>query len=205
MDEWEKRGAGYLYNAVLDQEIVDKRLACADLCFALNSCRPSDIPKQQGFLKQILGRIGGYVVIRLPFWCDYGCNISLGDHFFSRGNLMILDAAPVTFGSHVFVGPNCVFTTAGHPIDRIHREQGLEVARPITVGNSVWIGASVTVLPGVEIGDTSIIGAGSVVTKSIPAGVIAFGNPCRVVRRITEADRNRYPVYVPGAEAGGAG
>ena len=107
-------------------------------------------------------------------------------------NCVILDGAKVTFGDNVFVAPNCGFYTAGHALDAAQRTRGLEYAYPITVGNNVWIGAQVCVLPGVTIGDNTIIGAGSVVTKSIPANVLAVGNPCRVVRQITEADKMKY-------------
>ena len=105
---------------------------------------------------------------------------------------MILDAAPVRFGDHVFVGPNCVFSTAGHPLDVEQRNQGLEYAYPIHVGNNVWFGAGVTVLPGVTIGDDTVVGAGSLVNRDLPSGVIAAGVPCRVIRPITPADRDKY-------------
>ncbi|MBQ0059589.1 MAG: sugar O-acetyltransferase [Lachnospiraceae bacterium] len=136
----------------------------------------------------------GNIVITAPFYCDYGCNISVGDNFYTNHNVTILDGAPVTFGDNVFIAPNCVFSTAGHPIDAEQRNQGLEIALPITVGNNVWIGTQVSVLPGVTIGDNTVIGAGSVVNKDIPSGVVAAGNPCRVIREITEADKNKYPV-----------
>ena len=115
----------------------------------------------------------------------------------------ILDGARVTFGDNVFIAPNCVFSTAGHAIDSAQRNQGLEIALPITVGDSVWIGANVSVLPGVTIGSNTIIGAGSVVNKDIPDGVIAAGNPCKVIRRITEEDRKKYPVF--GGDEGRCG
>ena len=105
---------------------------------------------------------------------------------------MILDGARVTFGDHVFIAPNCGFYTAGHPLDAERRNQGLEYAHPITVGDNVWLGAGVQVMPGVTIGDGAVIGAGSIVTRDIPAGVVAAGNPCRVLRAITQADRHAY-------------
>ena len=124
-----------------------------------------------------------------PFWCDYGYHISVGDFFYGNHNLIITDGAPVTFGDHVFIGPNCCFSTAGHPLDVAQRNAGLEYAKPITIGNNVWIGAGVQVLPGVTIGDNAVIGAGSVVTKDIPAGMLAVGVPCRPVRQIAEKPR----------------
>ncbi len=191
MNEWEKSKAGYLYNPN-DPQISSMRLKCMDLCYELNQCRPSEQEKILGYLQKIIGSIAGSCEVTLPFRCDYGFNIEFGKIFYSNTNLVILDAAPVVFGDNVLIGPNCVFTTATHPLDRIQRNRGLEIAKSITVGHSVWFGANVTVLPGVSIGSNVIIGAGSVVTKSIPDGVIAFGTPCRVVRTITEADKARY-------------
>lgn len=140
----------------------------------------------------MFGRTGKSFLIEQPFYCDYGYNIEIGENFYSNVNCVILDGAKVTFGDNVFVAPNCGFYTAGHALDAEQRTRGLEYAYPITVGNNVWIGAQVCVLPGVTIGDNTIIGAGSVVTKSIPANVLAVGNPCRVVRQITEADKMKY-------------
>ena len=119
-----------------------------------------------------------------PFWCDYGYNIEIGEHFFANHNTVILDCAKVRFGDHVFVAPNCGFYTAGHPIDAKTRNQGLEYAKPITVGDNVWIGGGVQVMPGVTIGDNVVIGGGSVVVKDIPSNSVAVGNPCRVIRTL---------------------
>lgn len=143
----------------------------------------------------MLGEVRGSFVITAPFYCDYGSNISIGDNFYTNHNCTILDGAKVTFGDYVFIAPNCVFSTAGHAIDAQMRADGLEIALPITVGNRVWIGANVSVLPGVTIGDDTVIGAGSVVNKDIPGGVVAAGNPCRVIRKITEADKEKYPIW----------
>lgn len=193
MTEWEKAQAGYLYNANYDTEIVTARTKCADLCFEFNNCKPSDIDRQRELLHRILGKIKGDVVITAPFYCDYGFNISVGENFYTNHNCVILDGAKVEFGDNVFIAPNCVFSTAGHAIDSEQRSQGLEIARPIKIGNNVWIGANVSVLPGVTIGNNAIIGAGSVVNKDIPSDVIAVGNPCRVMRKITEEDKDKYP------------
>ena len=118
--------------------------------------------------------------------------IEVGDNFYVNHNCVILDGAKVTFGDNVFIAPNCGFYTAGHPIDYEQRNQGLEYAYPITVGSNVWIGGNCVILPGVTIGDNCVIGAGSVVNRDIPSGSIAVGNPCRVLRKITEADRQKY-------------
>ena len=143
-------------------------------------------------LRKLLGKVSDSAVILSPFNCDYGYNISVGENFFSNYNCTILDGTKVTFGDNVFIAPNCCFSTAGHAIDAEQRNKGLEIAWKITVGDNVWIGANVVVLPGVTIGSNTVIGAGSVVTKDIPSGVIAVGNPCRVMREITEQDKYKY-------------
>ena len=195
MTEWEKAQQGYLYNANHDPAIYQALMRCADLCWQFNQCRPSDTGRQQELLHKIIGKIHGEAIVTPPFYCDYGTNIELGDHFYSNRNCIILDGAKVTFGEYVFLGPNCVFATAGHPLDRRQRDLGLEFARPITVGDHVWLGAGVLVLPGVTIGSDSVIAAGRVVNRDIPSGVIAAGNPCRVLREITPADADKYPRY----------
>ncbi len=198
MTEWEKAQNGYLYDANYDKEIVEARTNCADLCYDFNRCKPSDTKRQLEFIKQIIGNIKGNPVITAPFYCDYGFNISIGENFYTNHNVTILDGARVTFGDNVFIAPNCVFSTAGHAIDSEQRNKGLEIALPITVGDSVWFGANVSVLPGVTIGSNTIIGAGSVVTKNIPDGVVAVGNPCKVIRKITEEDKKKYPIFEDG-------
>lgn len=194
MREWEKAQEGYLYDANYDEDIVKMRCKCSDLCYDFNNLRPSDTEKQNELLHKIIGNIKGSLVITAPFWRDYGVNISVGENFYTNHNCVILDGAKVTFGDNVFIAPNCVFSTAGHAIDSEQRAKGLEIALPIVVGNDVWIGANVSVLPGVTIGSNSVIGAGSVVTKDIPSGTVAVGNPCRVLRKITTEDRNKYPL-----------
>ena len=188
MTEWEKAQAGFLYDANYDSDLIDMRTKCADLCYEFNMCRPSDVTKQQEVLHKLFGQIKGNVVVTAPFYCDYGVNISVGENFYTNHNVTILDGAKVTFGDNVFIAPDCMFSTAGHSIDTEQRNLGLEIALPITVGDNVWIGTNVSVLPGVTIGSNVVIGAGSVVTKDIPTGVLAAGNPCRVIREITEKD-----------------
>ena len=161
-----------------------------ELCWSYNQLHPSDTAGQQEILHQLLGQMGKNIYITAPFWCDYGYNIRVGENFYSNHNLVILDCGNVTFGDNVFVAPDCGFHTAGHPVDFERRNQGLEYAYPITVGNNVWFGAGVQVMPGVTIGDNVVIGGGSVVVKDIPSDSVAVGNPCRVIRAITEADKH---------------
>lgn len=190
MTEKEKMLAGRLYDAN-DAALCAERLRAKELCHRFNALSPADAAARRALLAQLLGDIGEGCCILAPFWCDYGCNISLGRDFFANHNTVILDAAPVRFGDHVFVAPNCGFYTAGHPLDAARRDRGLEYARPITVGDSVWIGAGTQVMPGVTIGSGAVIGGGSVVVRDIPAGCLAVGNPCRVLRALTEEDARR--------------
>lgn len=201
MNEWEKGQKGYLYNANYDPQILENRMKCDELCYEYNHLRPSEYEKRTELLHKILGEIKGDIVITQPFWCDYGTNISVGKNFYTNHNVTILDGAPVKFGDNVFIAPNCTFSTAGHPLDAAQRNEGLEIALPITVGDDVWIGANVTVLPGVTIGNGCVIGAGSVVNKDIPDGVIAAGVPCRVIRKITEEDKHKYPIFEETGES----
>lgn len=168
-------------------------------CFRYNRLSPNNRRAQRAILRKLLGKTGKDTVIMSPFWCDYGCNISVGDRFYANHGMIITDGAKVTFGDDVFVAPNCCFTTAEHAIDPDMRRAGIEIAKPIAVGNNVWIGAGTIVLAGVEIGDNTVIGAGSVVTRSIPGNVVAVGVLCRVLREITEEDKTRYPMYRPAS------
>lgn len=168
---------------------------CNSLCFQLNQTHPGEKEKRRALIKEIIGKIGERFLIESPFHCDFGVNVTIGENFYANHNVTILDCAQVTIGDNVLVGPNCVIAAVGHAIDQQQRDRGLSFAYPITIGNSVWLGASVTVLPGVTIGDNTIIGAGSVVSKDIPSGVIALGNPCKVVRKITQEDKDKYPGF----------
>lgn len=188
MTEWEKMQRQQLYDANHDTLLAERRKA-KELCYQYNQLHPSEEAAQRKILKQLFGRTGRNFCIMAPFWCDYGCNIELGENFYANHNLVILDGGKVTFGDNVFVAPDCGFHTAGHPIDWERRNQGLEYAYPITVGNNIWIGAGVQVMPGVTIGDNVVIGGGSVVVKDIPSNSVAVGNPCKVVRAITAEDR----------------
>lgn len=190
--EKEKAKAGKLYDANFDEELLKDRDLCKAACYEYNRLPPARKAERAAILRRLLGKTGKEFVIEQPFFCDYGYNIEMGENFFMNINGVILDGAKVTFGDDVFIAPNCGFYTAGHPLDAGQRKQGLEYAYPITIGNGVWIGAHVCVMPGVTIGDNTVIGGGSVVTKDIPANVVAVGNPCRVIRAITEADKEKY-------------
>ncbi|PMB84769.1 sugar O-acetyltransferase [Dolosicoccus paucivorans] len=188
MSERDKMRQQKLYDANYDDELIKERLRAKELCYDYNQLRPSQHEERRALIQQLLGQTKEHFSIEPSFWCDYGYNIEIGDHFYSNHHLVILDGGKVTFGDHVFIAPNCGFYTAGHPIDTPRRNQGLEYAYPITVGSHVWFGAGVQVLPGVTIGDHVVIGAGSVVVKDIPSHSVAVGNPCRVIRPITRED-----------------
>ncbi len=184
MTEKEKCKQGLLYDANGDKELISERSACKTLCQEYNKTDYVDTQKRNQLIKKIMGKTYQSFLIEQPFWCDYGYNIEIGENFYANHNLVILDCAKVQFGKNVFIGPNCGFYTAGHPINVQERIKGLEYAKPIIVGDNVWIGGNVAVMPGVTIGDNTIIGAGSVVTKDIPGNVVAVGNPCKVVKEI---------------------
>lgn len=188
MTEKEKMIAGMAYKANYDEELIRDRTICKDWCHKYNQLLPSEMEKQREIMLRLLGQTKGPFTITAPFWCDYGYNIHIGEDFYTNYNCVILDCAKVTFGDHVFIGPNCGFYTAGHPLDSERRNQGWEYAYPITVGHHVWIGGGVQVMPGVTIGDNTVIGGGSVVTKDIPSGVVAVGNPCKVIRQIADTE-----------------
>lgn len=184
MTEKEKRDKGELYNLANDEELVLEMRKCKQLCYEYNHISPDKMEERKEFIKKILGSTGENLQVESNFYCDYGYNTHVGENFYANHNCVILDVAKVEFGDNVFIGPNCGFYTAGHPLDVETRNQGLEFGKPIKIGNNVWIGGNVVVLPGVTIGDNVIIGAGSVVTKDIPSNTVAHGNPCRVVKQL---------------------
>lgn len=189
MTEKEKMQRQMLYDANCDDELLEECKRAKDVCYDFNRLHPSDTKNQIKLLKNFFGSTKEQFCIVAPFWCDYGYNIYIGKNFFTNHNTVILDGGKVTFGDNVFIAPNCGFYTAGHPIDSERRNKGLEYAYPITVGNNVWIGAGVQVMPGVTIGNNVVIGGGSVVVKDIPSNSVAVGNPCKVIRQITDEDK----------------
>ncbi len=184
--ELEKMMSGDLYDATNNTTLLDLLTQTQEMCHDYNQLRPSQSAERDALMRRILGKTGERFKIISPFFCDYGFNIEVGENFFANTNLVILDEARVTFGDNVFIAPNCAFYTAGHPLDVAQRNAGLEYSLPIRVGNNVWIGGNVCVMPGVTIGDNTVIGAGSVVVHDIPAGVLAAGNPCHVIRQLDE-------------------
>lgn len=172
-----------LYNPYV-KELVEARKTAKRLCQEYNKTRYENFKSRKKQIREIVKAAGKNFLIEPDFWCDYGYNITLGENFYSNHNLVILDCAPVTFGNNVMLGPNCSFYAVNHPLSASERNTGMEYALPIEVGDNVWIGGNVVVLPGVKIGKNTTIGAGSVVTQDIPENVLAVGNPCRVVREL---------------------
>lgn len=183
MTEKEKQQAGELYNGN-DPELVADRVKAKKLCVEYNDIPCNDYRKKAWLLDRLVALRGENTYIEANFFCDYGYNMVIGDNFYANHNLVVLDCAEVIFGDNVFIGPNCGFYTAGHPLDYPTRNSGLEYAKPIKVGSNVWFGGNVCVLPGVTIGDNVVIGAGSVVNKDIPSNTMAAGNPCKPIKTI---------------------
>ena len=189
MTESEKMRAGLWYDANFDKELLEQRLAAEELCNELNQTRPKDAAKREEILKELMPGMEENCSILSPFVTDYGCYCRIGHDTFINHNAYLMDGGGITIGQHCFIGPNCGMYTAVHPLIAEERNAGLEKALPIVIGDNCWIGADVTILPGVTIGSNTVIGAKSVVTKDIPDRVVALGNPCRVLRAITEDDR----------------
>jgi maltose O-acetyltransferase len=182
--EWEKMLAGELYDP-LDPALVRARDRARDLCQDLNATREADQATRRRILAELFGQGGDSVWMQPPFYCDYGSNIRLGERVFFNFNCVVLDVCPVAIGDYTLFGPAVQIYTATHPMNaELRRKQ--EFAKPIAVGSDVWVGGGAILCPGVTVGSRSVIGAGSVVTRDIPAGVFAAGNPCRVIREITE-------------------
>ena len=181
--EKEKMLNSELYDAT-DESLYKERETVKNLTYDYNLIRRSDKDKRDELIRKILGKAGKNLWIESPFQCDYGYNIEIGNNFYSNHNLIILDCAKVKIGDNVFVGPNVGIYTPCHPIDAKERMTFKEWAEPVTIGNDVWLGGNVTILPGVSIGNNVVIGAGSVVTKDIPSNCVAVGNPCKPVKSL---------------------
>lgn len=183
--EKEKMLAGELYDA-LDTQLSDERLKARLLLKELNDSREDQLEERNRILKELIPGAGSGLWLQPPFYCDYGSNMKIGEKVFFNFNCVVLDVAQVSIGSRTLFGPNVQIYTATHPMDHRERASGLEYAKQIVIGEDVWIGGSAIICPGVTIGDRTVIGAGSVVTKDIPADVLAAGNPCKVIRYLTQ-------------------
>ncbi len=182
MSEKEKMLNGELYQPENDSILFNERIKCKILCYKYNNLSPENLEERKELISQIFGKTKNKYWIEPSFYCDYGYNIEIGENFYSNHNLVILDCAKVTFGDNVFIGPNCGFYTAEHPLYYKTRIDGYEFAKPIKVGNNVWIGGGVNVLSGVIIGSNVVVGAGAVVTKDVPDNTVVVGNPAKVIK-----------------------
>lgn len=191
MNQKERMLAGLPYKAWLDG-LTMERMENKKKIYEYNRCQPDESAKIDDLIRDILGKAGIHINIEAPFHCDYGKNIEVGDYFFANYNCIILDVGKVTIGNNVQFAPNVSLYTAGHPIHPDSRNSGYEYGIGITIGNNVWLGGNVVVNPGVHIGNNVVVGSGSVVTKDIPDNMIAVGNPCKVIREITEEDRKYF-------------
>jgi maltose O-acetyltransferase len=181
--EKEKMLSGELYNA-MDSELTKERLQARLLVKQLNDSGEDEAAKRARIIKNLIPNAGAHLWLQPPFYCDYGTNIIIGDDVFFNFNCVVLDVARVIIGHRTKLGPNVQIYTATHPVDYKERATGLEYGKAITIGEDVWVGGSAIICPGVTIGDRTVIGSGSVVTKDIPSDVLAAGNPCRIIREL---------------------
>lgn len=178
---WRKMVEGEKYDAS-HPHLLEKLMRTRILIRRFNDLMPDNLTEQKKLIRSLLGRCGNNITINQPFRCDYGENIHIGENFFANFNLTVLDEAEVRIGDNAFIGPNVSIYTACHPLDAAERNKQTEWALPVTIGNNVWMGGNVTIVPGVTIGDNCVIGAGSVVTHDIPSNTVAAGNPARVIK-----------------------
>lgn len=195
MTEKEKMLAGELYHAG-DPQLAAERRRARDLLRDLNDTRDAETERRAEIIRELLGAAGEGTWIEPPFFCDYGSNITLGDRVYFNFNCVVLDVARVTIGSDTLFGPAVQIYTATHPMDFRERRSGLEAAKPVTIGSDVWVGGGAIILPGVTVGHRSVIGAGSVVTRDVPEGVFAAGNPCRVIRPLEPRPGFEHPLSI---------
>lgn len=189
MTNRERRDLGLPY--ISDESVMEEQKVCRELLQKLNTVDRADFDEISRLVKKLLGKSEG-AFINPPFYCDYGSHIEVGKNFFANYNCTILDVATVKIGDNCQMAPNVAIYTAGHPVHPVSRNSSYEYGIPVEIGDNVWLGGNTVILPGVRIGSNSIIGAGSVVTKDIPEWSIAAGNPCKVIRKITEADKKYY-------------
>lgn len=186
MDNRERRDAGMAY--IADEKVFEEMMECRRLLQKLNFMDRADSEGLSAVVKELFGKSEG-AFVNPPFYCDYGKHIEVGKNFFVNYNCTLLDVAKIRIGDNCMLAPNVAIYTAGHPVHPMSRNSSYEYGKEVTIGDNVWLGGSTVVCPGVHIGSNVVIGAGSVVTKDIPDWSIAAGNPCRVIRRITDADK----------------
>ena len=192
MTDYEKMHSGDIYNPS-DDTIFEEQIKCLDRLYDFNMTRPTELDKREKMLKEMLAEVGENCYIEPPFHSNWGGkNVHLGKNVYFNFNATMVDDTHIYIGDYTMLGPNVVIATAGHPILPELREKALQYNMPVHIGKNCWLGAGVIVLPGVTIGDNTVIGAGSVVTKDIPANVVAVGNPCKVLREINEHDKEFY-------------
>lgn len=185
----ERRDMGMVY--ISDDSVMEEQKVSRRILRRLNTVDPADFDEISRLVKELLGKSEG-AFINPPFYCDYGTHIEVGKNFFANYNCTILDVAAVKIGDNCQMAPNVAIYTAGHPLHPVSRNSAYEYGIPVEIGDNVWIGGNTVILPGVHIGSNSVIGAGSVVTKDIPEWCVAAGNPCKVIRKITEEDKKYY-------------
>ncbi|MBQ8696593.1 MAG: sugar O-acetyltransferase [Clostridia bacterium] len=198
----EKMKSGELYDCsfeAIPEELNNRLYECKELIHDFNTSRPSEVEMRDEIIRKVFAEVGENCYIEPPFHANWGCNMHVGNNFYSNFNLTVVDDADIYIGDSVMIAPNVTIATGTHPVCPELREKVYQYNLPVRIGNRVWIGAGAIILPGVTIGEDSVIGAGSVVTKDIPAGVVAVGNPCRVLREINEYD---YEYYRKGCKIG---
>lgn len=192
MTEWEKAEAGLLYDAKYDEAIDQGRKKSQTLSFLYNALPPDHIKEREDMIRKNFAKTGKKFLIEQPFRCDFWERVSVGENFYSNYNFVVLAGNLITIGDNVMFGPDCGLYAAGHPFDVELRNSGIEYAYPINIGNNVWIGGGVKIVGGITVGDDTVIAAGSVIVSDIPSGVLAGGNPCRVIRKLSPDDDKKY-------------
>ncbi|MBA7844053.1 galactoside O-acetyltransferase [Klebsiella sp. RHBSTW-00484] len=196
----DKIKAGELFTDMCEG-LPEERLRGKELMYEFNHTRPSEVEKRDKLIREMFGKVGKHVWVEPPVYFSYGTNIHIGDNFYANFNFTIVDDYTVTIGDNVLIAPNVTISVTGHPVHHELRKAGEMFSFPVTIGNNVWIGSNVVINPGITIGDNSVIGAGSVVTKDIPPDVVAVGVPCKVIRSINERDKIfYYKNYTVGSE-----
>lgn len=191
MTEYEKMLAGVIYDPC-DEQIMDEQRPYRDRLWEFNQLKPTDFEKKQAYLKEVFAECGEGCYIELPFHANWGGkNVHFGNGVYANSNLTLVDDGQIYVGDRVMIGPNVTVATANHPLDPDLREKGLQYNRDVVIGDNVWLGAGVIIVPGVHIGKNAVIGAGSIVTKDIPENVLAVGNPAHVIRQIEKTDNTK--------------